>query len=79
LSEIPRVELESANLPVSASLVRNLLFDNQWDMIEKLVPKTTFMHLKQLFDLETSPYQVKRKAMSIVKQAQIPVEAETNH
>lgn len=79
LSEIPRVELESANLPVSASLVRNLLFDNQWDMIEKLVPKTTFIHLKQLFDLETSPYQVKRKAMSIVKQAQIPVEAETNH
>ncbi|MGX1926846.1 [citrate (pro-3S)-lyase] ligase [Vibrio sp. NH-7] len=72
LSEIPRVECE--NLPVSASLVRNLLFDNQWEMIEKLVPRTTYLHLKQLFDLETSPYQVKRKAMKIVKQAQQPSE-----
>lgn len=68
LSEIPRIESE--NLPVSASLVRNLLFENQWNSIEKLVPKTTFSYLKHLFDLDTSPYQVKRKAMTIVKQAQ---------
>ncbi|MBA5760739.1 [citrate (pro-3S)-lyase] ligase [Vibrio sp. 404] len=66
LIEIPR--MESNNEPVSASLVRNLLFDNQWSMIEKLVPRTTFLHLKKLFDLETSPYQVKRRAMLVSEQ-----------
>ncbi|MBT2916730.1 [citrate (pro-3S)-lyase] ligase, partial [Vibrio anguillarum] len=35
LIELPRTE--KANTPISASLVRNLLFDNQWDMVAQLV------------------------------------------
>ncbi|OLQ86300.1 [citrate (pro-3S)-lyase] ligase [Vibrio panuliri] len=68
LIEIPRMECDKE--PVSASLVRNLLFDNQWSMIEKLVPRTTYLHLKRLFDVETSPYQVKRRAMSVTERQQ---------
>ncbi|MGF1695479.1 [citrate (pro-3S)-lyase] ligase [Vibrio lamellibrachiae] len=63
LVELPRTECTSE--PISASLVRNLLFDNQWDMIAQLVPESTYNHLEQLFKLETSVYQVKRRAMTL--------------
>jgi len=65
LVELPRSEC--INQPVSASLVRNLLFDNEWESIAHLVPSTTYNHLKELFSLETSVYQAKRKAMTISK------------
>ncbi len=67
LVELPRIE--RINRPVSASLVRNLLFEEQWESIQQLVPSTTFDYLKKLFSVETSPYQVKRKAMSLVPAA----------
>lgn len=73
LIEIPRVECVS--FPISASLVRNMLFDNHWEMIEKLVPNTTFLHLKKLFELETSAYQVKRRAMTANEQAVLQASA----
>lgn len=69
LIEIPRSEC--IGQPVSASLVRNLLFDNEWSSIQQLVPNTTYDYLKNLFSLETSLYQAKRKAMSIKEKASV--------
>lgn len=59
LIEIPRQEL--AEQPISASLVRSLLFKNQWDQIKPIVPNSTFRYLKSLFGDEGSVYQIKRQ------------------
>lgn len=59
LVEIPRQEL--SNQPISASLVRRLLFQNRWDEIEPIVPKSTYKYMKNLFDEEISVYQTKRE------------------
>lgn len=59
LVEIPRCE--KGDMPISASLVRNLLFQSRWEDIQRIVPPTTYDYLKNLFSNETSVYQVKRK------------------
>ncbi len=43
--EIPRLEL--ADAPISASTVRKLLSQENWEEIEKLVPETTLHYLRQ--------------------------------
>ncbi|ARV25610.1 citrate (pro-3s)-lyase ligase [Vibrio anguillarum] len=72
LIELPRTE--KANTPISASLVRNLLFDNQWDMVAQLVPETTLNYLKPLFSLDTSVYQVKRRTMAMKDRGNIAIQ-----
>lgn len=66
LVEIPRCE--EGELPISASLVRHLLFQNRWQEIAQIVPETTYGYLKNLFSEDTSPYQEKR-AHAKAKQA----------
>lgn len=67
LIEIPRQE--EGELPISASLVRNLLFQNRWEEIRQIVPETTFSYVKTLFSAETSPYQERRdKAIMLGKE-----------
>ncbi|MDB1126150.1 [citrate (pro-3S)-lyase] ligase [Vibrio sp. kj40-1] len=57
LVEFPRCEKEQQ--PVSASLVRHLLFNNQWDDVQKLVPSTTLNYLKNLFSGESEVYELR--------------------
>lgn len=59
LIEIPRREIE--HQPISASLVRELLFKNEWDEIKKFVPDTTYSYLKTLFSVEDSPYSERKR------------------
>ncbi|WED23942.1 [citrate (pro-3S)-lyase] ligase [Vibrio sp. JC009] len=73
LIEIPRCE--EAELPISASLVRNLLFQNRWDDIKKIVPVTTFDYLRELFSEETSAYQAKREQAKLNPSVQLSLEA----
>lgn len=47
LEELPRVEYEGE--AISASRVRKLMEQHQWDMIKDLVPKTTFEYLYERF------------------------------
>lgn len=46
VKEIPRLESES--IPISASTVRSLLADGQWESLRKLVPPTTFDYLQHI-------------------------------
>jgi len=71
LIEIPRCE--QGELPVSASLVRNLLFQNRWEEIKKIVPLTTYEYLQKLFSEEDSLYQNKRKSAVIKELPQLVV------
>ncbi|WCE32449.1 [citrate (pro-3S)-lyase] ligase [Vibrio sp. SCSIO 43137] len=59
LIEIPRAEIEEQ--PISASLVRHLLFNNEWDEIKKLVPDSSYQYLKTLFNTEDSIYQHRKR------------------
>jgi [citrate (pro-3S)-lyase] ligase len=59
LVEIPRCEKNEQ--PVSASLVRHLLFNNQWEDLKGLVPESSYDYLKELFQEESSTYQIKRQ------------------
>jgi [citrate (pro-3S)-lyase] ligase len=59
LVEIPRCE--EGELPISASLVRNLLFQSRWEDIRQIVPPTTYDYLRELFSEETSVYQTRRR------------------
>ena len=59
LVELPRCEKEQQ--PISASLVRHLLFNNQWDDLKNLVPNTTFDYLKDLFSHDSDIYQLRCK------------------
>ncbi|MCF7360647.1 MULTISPECIES: [citrate (pro-3S)-lyase] ligase [Vibrio] len=61
--EIPRCEEEES--PISASLVRKYLFENNWQAIEKIVPETTYAYLHQLFIEDTSAYHAKRKQAAL--------------
>ncbi|XHF83350.1 [citrate (pro-3S)-lyase] ligase [Vibrio sp. HN007] len=72
LIEIPRCE--EGELPISASLVRNLLFQNRWEEIEQIVPTTTYTYLKDLFSEETSPYMAKREQAKAKGIPQLTVE-----
>ncbi|PWI33407.1 [citrate (pro-3S)-lyase] ligase [Vibrio albus] len=63
LVEIPRCE--EGELPISASLVRKLLFQNEWDDIRKIVPPTTYDYLRDLFSEESSAYHAKRKQAAL--------------
>ncbi len=57
LVELPRCEKEDQ--PISASLVRHLLFDNQWLALSKLVPATTYDYLKELFSHSSETYRLR--------------------
>ncbi len=59
LIELPRCE--KAQQPISASLVRHLLFNNQWQELSKLVPTTTYDYLKTLFSQSNEVYQQRCK------------------
>ncbi|WED28784.1 [citrate (pro-3S)-lyase] ligase [Vibrio sp. DW001] len=59
LVEFPRCEKEDQ--PISASLVRHLLFNNQWDDLRKLVPLTTYNYVKNLFSKESEVYELRCK------------------
>lgn len=63
LVEIPRSE--EGELPISASLVRKLLFNNQWDDIAKIVPSSTLSYLKNLFSEDSSAYHAKRRQAAL--------------
>ncbi|MCE0492798.1 [citrate (pro-3S)-lyase] ligase [Vibrio salinus] len=71
LVEIPRKEQEQR--PISASLVRHLLFNNEWDELHKLVPETTYNYLRELFSNEDSEYQHKRKTAITTSSSVAPV------
>ncbi|MDG3085618.1 [citrate (pro-3S)-lyase] ligase [Vibrio hannami] len=73
LIEIPRCE--EGDLPISASLVRNLLFQSRWEEIEQIVPITTYTYLKELFEEDSSPYQAKREQAKAKGVPQFSVEA----
>lgn len=47
LVEIPRKELSDGAV-ISASLVRKMLMNNQWDEMRRFVPKTTLNYLKRI-------------------------------
>lgn len=63
LVEIPR--REEGELPISASLVRKMLFENNWQAIEQIVPATTYAYLKDLFSEDSSAYHAKRKQAAL--------------
>ncbi|WP_165311640.1 [citrate (pro-3S)-lyase] ligase [Vibrio ziniensis] len=63
LVELPRCE--QGDSPISASLVRKLLFDNNWPAIEKIVPATTYAYLNELFSEDTSAYHAKRRQAAL--------------
>jgi [citrate (pro-3S)-lyase] ligase len=63
LVEIPRSE--KGDSPISASLVRKLLFNNQWNEIEKIVPRSTLSYLTNLFSEDSSAYHAKRKQAAL--------------
>jgi len=73
LVEIPRCE--ERNSPISASLVRKLLFDNNWQAIEEIVPVTTYAYLKDLFSEDSSAYHAKRRqaALRLAKAEQLSI------
>jgi [citrate (pro-3S)-lyase] ligase len=77
LIEIPRSEKEDQ--PISASLVRKLLFNNKWDEIEKIVPPSTFSYLTDLFSEDSSAYHAKRKqaALRAAKLSDVDLSMET--
>ncbi|MGL6314223.1 [citrate (pro-3S)-lyase] ligase [Vibrio sp. WXL103] len=52
---------EEGELPISASLVRNLLFQKRWEEIKQIVPESTYQYLQGLFREEKSSYQTKRQ------------------
>lgn len=62
LIEIPRKEMEEQ--PISASLVRQLLFNNEWNEIKKFVPATTYNYLQNLFSVEDSLYNERKQHYS---------------
>jgi len=59
LVELPRCEKNEQ--PISASLVRHLLFKNQWEDLKELVPETTYSYLKNIFSRESEIYELKCK------------------
>ena len=59
LIELPR--REQGHQPISASLVRHLLFNNEWEAIKNLVPKSTFDYLKNLFSVQDSLYNQRKQ------------------
>lgn len=71
LVEIPRCE--EGESPISASWVRKLLFNNDWDAIEQIVPATTYAYLKDLFSEDSSAYHAKRRqaALRLAKTEQL--------
>lgn len=59
LVEFPRFENEKQ--AISASLVRHLLFENQWESLKKLIPESSYIYLKNLFSHEHKIYDIKCK------------------
>ncbi len=64
LVELPRCEKEQQ--PISASLVRHLLFNNQWQELSELVPTTTYDYLKTLFSKSSEIYQQRCKEARVM-------------
>jgi len=71
--EIPRQELSEQ--PISASLVRSLLFKNRWEEIERIVPETTYRYLNTLFGEELSVYQTESIPIKVDAKPQLSLSA----